>query len=73
MENTSTRWVFNGIDIVKTLRTFLMVSLASGALWLLNTIVPGLVGQIPAKYAIFMPIVTLVVEGVRRWATDYTL
>lgn len=72
MQSTSTRWSINWIDVWKSVRTMLMVGVASIVLYFIGNVLPGLTANIPAGYAlILMPVVTGLTELARRWATNY--
>lgn len=72
MNSTSARFEINGMDMWKAFRSFLVISLSLVILNGINTLVPSLLSALPAKYAILMPVITFLVELIRRWATDHS-
>jgi hypothetical protein len=67
MQDTSTKWVFDGVDFLKTLRTLGVLILGTVTSYLLQAVIPSLTVS-----PITIMVLTTLVEAIRRWATDHT-
>lgn len=72
MESTSPRWTVNGIDVWKSVRTGLVFAFATLVTYLLDSTAPAIVQGLAQKYAIFTPILAVLIELARRWASDHS-
>lgn len=73
MISNSTRWTINGIDVWKSIRTGLVFSLATFITYALDSTAPAVVQGLAQKYAFFTPIMAIIIELIRRWASDHSL
>lgn len=69
MNSNTPRFSFGGVDLYKTLRLGLVMALGTLLTYVISTVIPAM--HVDGNSALLLTVIGTLLEGARRWATNY--